>query len=151
MTEITEGIQVNFQNSSRSTFDNTKNFSLALHYAARNGDLDIFKRLLSSGADPNAQTNGGATALHRAAMQGHDPIVAHILTHPKLNPRLVDCDGQTALHRAAQNGHWSTVKLILSAGHQHLKLVTDSHSRTPLDLVPTGVQYDPLRAELSIF
>ncbi|XP_023295882.2 ankyrin repeat domain-containing protein 39 [Lucilia cuprina] len=43
----------------------------ALHYAARNGNVEICKLLLQDGkADINAVTKGGATALHRAAMMG---------------------------------------------------------------------------------
>lgn len=43
----------------------------ALHYAARCGDTDMCKLLLSAGADINAITRAGrATALHRAAMTG---------------------------------------------------------------------------------
>lgn len=43
----------------------------ALHYAARNGNVEICKVLLDEGkVDVNAVTKAGATALHRAAMMG---------------------------------------------------------------------------------
>lgn len=43
----------------------------ALHYAARNGHVEVCKLLLKNGADVNATTkSGGATALHRAATAG---------------------------------------------------------------------------------
>lgn len=43
----------------------------ALHYAARNGHLDICKGLLNHGANINAVTRAGkASALHRAASAG---------------------------------------------------------------------------------
>lgn len=43
----------------------------ALHYAARNGHLDVCKRLLNHGANINAITRSGkASALHRAASAG---------------------------------------------------------------------------------
>lgn len=43
----------------------------ALHYAARNGHLEVCRFLLSNGADINAITKAGcATALHRAASAG---------------------------------------------------------------------------------
>ena len=43
----------------------------ALHYAARNGNLEICQILIRSGnAEVNAVTKSGATALHRAAMMG---------------------------------------------------------------------------------
>lgn len=42
----------------------------ALHYAARKNHYEACKLLIESGAKINAQTNGGATPLHRAAMMG---------------------------------------------------------------------------------
>lgn len=43
----------------------------ALHYAARNGHVEVCKLLLRNGADVNAVTKSGcATALHRAASAG---------------------------------------------------------------------------------
>ncbi|KAI8427849.1 hypothetical protein MSG28_002232, partial [Choristoneura fumiferana] len=39
----------------------------ALHYAARNGHIDICKTLIQVGANVNAQTSGLATPLHKAA------------------------------------------------------------------------------------
>lgn len=43
----------------------------ALHYAARNGHVDVCKLLLNKGANVNAVTKSGcATALHRATSAG---------------------------------------------------------------------------------
>lgn len=120
---------------------------LALHFAARNGNLEMFRRLVLAGADVNAQTNGGATAFHRAAMQGHDQIVTYLLTQD-IDANTVDCDGQTALHRAAQNGHYTTAKLILNA-FGHLKQRKDFRAHAPFDLVPADSKYDNLRKELA--
>ncbi|GBO99290.1 Ankyrin repeat domain-containing protein 39 [Eumeta japonica] len=63
----------------------------ALQYAARNGNVDICKLLLSEGkADIDAVTKGGATALHRAAM------MVKLLIDSNANVELKDEDGQTA-------------------------------------------------------
>lgn len=42
----------------------------ALHYAARNGHVDICSILIENGASINAQTHGNATPLHKAAAAG---------------------------------------------------------------------------------
>lgn len=43
----------------------------SLHYAARNGYLEICEILIRNGADVDATTrNGGATPLHRACLMG---------------------------------------------------------------------------------
>ena len=54
--------------------------------------------LLESGAKCDAQTHGGATALHRASYCGHTDIARLLLSHGS-NPRLVDADGMTSLHK----------------------------------------------------
>src|SRR5207237_498649 len=47
----------------------------ALIVAARKGDVAAVKSLLDGGADPNAKTEYGATALSFAADKGHAEIV----------------------------------------------------------------------------
>ncbi|KRT85630.1 Ankyrin repeat-containing protein, partial [Oryctes borbonicus] len=74
----------------------------ALHYAARNGHLDICKYLLVRNSDVNAVTKAGlATSLHRACSSGWYDIVK-ILLDFKADVNLQDADGKTALHRAAE-------------------------------------------------
>ncbi|KAK2501350.1 hypothetical protein MC885_012005, partial [Smutsia gigantea] len=58
------------------------------HYASRNGHYAICQFLLESGAKCDAQTHGGATALHRASYCGHTEIAQLLLSHGS-NPRLV--------------------------------------------------------------
>lgn len=57
---------------SGTAIDARDNFGYtALHYAARNGHVDVCKLLLQMGADINAITKSGCvTALHRAASAG---------------------------------------------------------------------------------
>ena len=43
----------------------------ALHHAARNGDLEIVRQLVSSGADVNATTDNNHFPLYCAAGHGH--------------------------------------------------------------------------------
>ena len=98
--------------------------------------------LLDAGADLNAQTASGHTALHHAwntdtaralldagansnARTKHGQTPLHLLTGPdrcKLlinagaDPNARTTDGQTPLHRAAENSDHETIRILLDAG-----------------------------------
>ncbi|VEN64744.1 unnamed protein product [Callosobruchus maculatus] len=96
----------------------------ALHYAARNGQLDVCKLLIENGANINAVTNGGVTALSRAASTGNKDIVEYLLSKDA-DPFVKDSDGKTALHKAAENGHAHICRILLSVAEK-LKDIEDN-------------------------
>ncbi|XP_038609316.1 ankyrin repeat domain-containing protein 39 isoform X1 [Tachyglossus aculeatus] len=106
----------------------------ALHYASRNGHLEVCQLLLESGAECDAQTHGGATALHRACYCGHADVARLLLSHGA-DPGVPDGDGMTSLHKAAERGHLDLCSLLL----QHspaLRAVRDHKARRACDLSP---------------
>nr|XP_032646244.1 ankyrin repeat domain-containing protein 39 [Chelonoidis abingdonii] len=107
---------------------------LSKHYASRNGHGAICQFLLQSGARCNAQTHGGATALHRASYCGHVDVARLLLAYGA-DPGIADDDGMTSLHKAAVGGHRELCELLL----QHspvLKSIQDRRARRACDLVP---------------
>lgn len=108
----------------------------ALHYAARSGNEEICRMLISAKADVNAATNGGCTSLHRACSMGHLHIVQLLLNH-KANILLQDDDGQTALHRAASKCNFSICQLLLDSSQSKTQLVClrDHRDRLAVDLL----------------
>lgn len=52
-----------------------------LAIAARNGDVDHVRQLLSRGVDPNSRHRCGWTALHVAVANGQQAVVEHLLQH----------------------------------------------------------------------
>ncbi|XP_046852481.1 ankyrin repeat domain-containing protein 39-like isoform X2 [Xenia sp. Carnegie-2017] len=107
----------------------------ALHYAARNGHIDVCRLLLRHGANPNCETRAGrATPLHRAAYGGHLEIVK-LLVQYQAKLDLADIDGQTALHKAAQKAHEDVVKILVDA-FVLLTSVRDKWHKRPIDYVP---------------
>lgn len=82
------------------------------HYASRNGHYAVCQFLLESGAKCDAQTHGGATALHRASYCGHTDIARLLLSHGS-NPRLVDDDGMTSLHKVCSLSPFRNSGLVI--------------------------------------
>ena len=96
-----------------------------LIHASHHGDISKVRRLLDSGANPNATDDNGNTALMwaaswRASSSGHVEMVK-ILLAAGANPNAADdLGGLTALHTAASWGQYTeaveVIKILLSAG-----------------------------------
>jgi len=87
----------------------------ALMRAAWAGDIAAVKAELKAGADVNARSNTGTTALLAATMKSHDEIVEFLLAHN------ADVDGRnmprnTPLMVAARNGDVAIARLLLRHG-----------------------------------
>ncbi|XP_038049998.1 ankyrin repeat domain-containing protein 39-like isoform X2 [Patiria miniata] len=107
----------------------------ALHYASRNGQLEIVRILLQHRANPNCATrSGGVTPLHRAAYSGHLDVVKLLLDR-KASPSLRDQDGKCSLHKGAERGHLDICKLLVAADSSLVSL-QDNRGRRPVDYVP---------------
>lgn len=84
--------------------------------AAKKGDAAAVKALLANGADANAKTAYGVTALLHAAGQGHVEVVKVLLEH-KADANIKDTFyGQTPLTAAVGKGSWEIVRLLIGAG-----------------------------------
>ena len=89
---------------------------LPLHDAAKSGNVDALAKHLSSGEDVNAVDKHGATALHAAAMHGHDGVVEALLRADGIAVDKPDMFKLTALYRAAVADQVGAVKALLKAG-----------------------------------
>ena len=87
------------------------NFGKTLHhYAAKHGDLNMFKTLFDHFTDKTQQSNG-VTPLYYAAKYGRLDIRKFIVT----NSSQLSCkykSGDTPLHIAAKEGHLEVCKLL---------------------------------------
>jgi len=84
--------------------------------AAQRGDLDAVRALLTRGADVNAAQGDGMTALHWAALEGKEDMIA-VLLYAGANPESTTRLGAyTALHLASRSGNTGAVAALLEGG-----------------------------------
>jgi ankyrin repeat protein len=84
-----------------------------LFEAAKENNVSEVRRLLSNGADVNANDQNGITALHKAIDKGHAQVVKELLDHGA-GIEAKDNHGKTPLHCACWNGHLCVVNELLS-------------------------------------
>ncbi|CAH2066719.1 unnamed protein product, partial [Iphiclides podalirius] len=104
-----------------------------LHYAARNGHVNICTVLLKFGAKIDAETRcGKATPLHKAAAAGKSNTVQYLLScGAKVDKQ--DIDGQTALHKAIQNKRNDIAHILIEAC-PHINSIKDFKGNLANDL-----------------
>ncbi|RYP44240.1 hypothetical protein DL768_009273 [Monosporascus sp. mg162] len=93
----------------------TKSLDGPIHVAARIGQTEFIKALVSRGVSVNSKGAFGATALHFAALEKNDSLVRDLIgMGANLNTQTMS--GQTALHIAAQKDDVATATLLLNNG-----------------------------------
>ncbi|KAK1142054.1 hypothetical protein N8T08_008260 [Aspergillus melleus] len=107
----------------------------SLDHDAATSDFNT-RQLMDHGADIQAKTIRGQTALHYAAEAGQPNSVGLLLEAYVAQSLTVDdisVGGRTALHEAAKSGRYESVKLLLDAGSR--VDIRDRHGRTPFHAV----------------
>lgn len=127
------GIQKYLSNGGEPSIRDASGYS-PLHYAARAGNYNICKELIAFGVCIDQPTKSGkATALHRAAGQGHVEVAKLLLEH-RADPHLVDDDGKTPLHKAAEGNHSEVCRLLVDKAPETRK-VLDKRAKYPKDYI----------------
>jgi ankyrin len=87
---------------------------------------------LDNGADVRQATTNGSTALHVAALEGHQGIMALLLANGADVEQARTDNHVTALHVAAFQGHREIVALLLKHGAD--KTARATTGQRPMDL-----------------
>ena len=104
----------------------SENGATLAHIAARRGDLDALKTVLT--AEPSLCTVGdirGATPLHVCAYHGHVDCLSCLL-EAGADANLGDFDGATPVHFAAASGHLECLKKLVDKGKGDPNVQTES-------------------------
>ncbi len=117
---------------------NTGLSDVAIIEAARGGDAEAVRSLLHQGADVNAATGDGMTALHWAAERGHAEVADLLLSASADVGATTRIGSYTPLHVASRGGHAAIVLSLLEAGADP-GAVTTSSSATALHLAAAAI------------
>ncbi|GJM92680.1 hypothetical protein PR202_ga09171 [Eleusine coracana subsp. coracana] len=100
--------------------------------AARRGDVQSLKPLLSKRVGVRGRDQYGLTALHVAAIKGHCDVLAVLAGSGCMDMECEDVEGHRPLHLAVEGGHAEAVELLLDAG-------VDVNARTRRGATPLQV------------
>ena len=84
--------------------------------AARRGDLEAVRALLTDDADVNAPLGDGMTALHWAAYRGNEPLVELLLEAGASTTAVTRLGQHTPLHVASRAAREAVVRALLASG-----------------------------------
>ncbi|KAM3078521.1 hypothetical protein ACMFMG_006393 [Clarireedia jacksonii] len=102
------------------------------HEAVANGDYATTKKALQNGVDANAKGAEFSSALHTAAIYGHDELVSLLINQEQIRLDVGDSRGRTPLWQAASNGHTEIVRNLIETGQVDCRCKTLSSGRNLL-------------------
>ena len=108
-------------NISSTTPQQQYHLNQSLLSAAESGTVSLLEEALLGGADPLwAPRHNGYTALHLAAMYGHECCCERLIPRSNLNAQ--DCFGRTALHWASAEGQYACLTLLAPGSNLQMDL-----------------------------
>ena len=117
----------------------------ALHWASRNGDLELTQMLLFAGANVKATTRlGGYTPLLMAADQGHADVIAALVAGGS-DVKAANALGTTPLMLAAASGNPQAVTILVENGAE-IEATEKTFGQTALMFAATNNRVDAMKA-----
>ena len=117
----------------------------ALHWASRNGDLELTQMLLYAGANVKAATRlGGYTPLLMAADQGHASVIAALVAGGA-DVKAANALGTTPLMLAAASGNPQAVSILVENGAE-IEAKEKTFGQTPLMFAASNNRVEAMQA-----
>ncbi|WP_257264173.1 ankyrin repeat domain-containing protein [Endozoicomonas sp. ONNA2] len=121
-----------------------------LHFAAENGELDVFKHLINKGANKWARSNTGKTVLEIAESRGFNTAkMLETLYGAEYDVDVInascDSEGGTAIAYAARNRQWKLLDTLISRGARIDAWQNESGQSTPLHCAAAKGEKDIVR------
>lgn len=117
----------------------------ALHYAALAGHAELVATLLEAGADINARSTNGSTAIMMAVRESHAELAKRLL-EAGANPALKNDYDDDAVAWAMQQGNYDTARALTSAENfgALVREATEQPLPPPVRSVPAPDRVDAL-------
>ncbi|XP_030749052.1 serine/threonine-protein phosphatase 6 regulatory ankyrin repeat subunit A-like isoform X1 [Sitophilus oryzae] len=120
-----------------------------LHLAAKLGNVEVLKSVLTKYNDVNIQTNQGITPLILVAREGHIQSIHFLLRFGAKVSLSDNINLMTAVHYSAKNGHSLCLTLLLqNSESQEVVNMLDRQQRTALMLAVSGNHIECVQALL---
>ncbi|XP_069165735.1 uncharacterized protein [Procambarus clarkii] len=116
-----------------------------LHVAAKHGHVEVLTELLKGGADVDATSSNGDTALHITIRNKVSIEVVLALNDHEARWNIPDQRGWTALHLAVAMGNIDALKTYTNRDYSKLKLSVDTENATLLHYAAANGQKEASR------
>lgn len=110
---------------------NESNDMTPLHYAARDGHLEIAEFIISKGAEIDAMDSTNTTPIMMASYKGRVPVV-NLLLNKEAVINIGNVNGNTPLHHAVEGNRLEVVKLLIRKGAN--SRIRNFSNMTPMDI-----------------
>jgi pectate lyase len=104
---------------------------ISLVEAAKLGNAEMVRSLISAGVDVNGRDRGMQAPIHTASRGGHKDVL-EILIEEGADTEARDLFGDSALHIAVANGHKEVAEVLISQGAD--VNIKNNAGKTPLDI-----------------
>ncbi|XP_064389446.1 uncharacterized protein LOC135337438 [Halichondria panicea] len=111
-----------------------------LHYACRNGHLEIVKAVVKAGADPERRDVWGWSPVHYAAYYDHKEVLVYLIRDCKCSADARDQRNNTPLHKACYWDHLGVVQYLVEEAHCDIN-VRNNNNQTVLHLACSRALY----------
>ncbi|XP_019848978.1 PREDICTED: E3 ubiquitin-protein ligase MIB2-like [Amphimedon queenslandica] len=111
-----------------------------LHLCAYGDEEEAAQLLIDNGADVNARSKRGMTALNLSAIKGHTSILKVLIRDQNIDLSAADSEGNTPLHCAVLAQKLEAIVLLLDAGGDpslvNFRLFTPLHEAARIGFLP---------------